>query len=174
MGRSDLAYDLASQTTYPSWGYMISHGATTLWELWQERTGPSMNSHNHPMFGSVAGWMYQALAGINYDSARPGFERIIVQPRMVEDLKWVSGSIQTERGLVAVSWNRTPDRVAMEVTIPVGSESEIHVPRPRQPGGKLTEGGQPVTPGNGIVSLKEGPDEFVVVAGSGLYRFRVE
>jgi alpha-L-rhamnosidase len=174
MGRSDLAYELASQTSYPSWGYMISHGATTLWELWQERTGPSMNSHNHPMFGSVAGWMYQALAGINYDPAHPGFERIIVQPRMVDDLKWVSGSIQTERGLVAVSWNRTPDTVEMEITIPVGSEAEIHVPKPRQPGGQLTESDKPVAPGNGIVSFKEGRDDFVVVTGSGQYRFRVQ
>jgi alpha-L-rhamnosidase len=170
-GRADLAYELATQSTYPSWGYMISHGATTLWELWQERTGPSMNSHNHPMFGSVAGWMYQALAGINFDPERPGFERVIVQPHMVDDLKWVSGSIQTQRGLVAVSWNRTPDRVEMEVTIPVGSEAEIHVPKPRQSGGKLKE---PLAPGDGVVSVKEAKDEFVVAVGSGQYRLKVE
>jgi alpha-L-rhamnosidase len=47
MGRAELAYELAAQTTYPSWGYMAEHGATTMWELWQEKTGPSMNSHNH-------------------------------------------------------------------------------------------------------------------------------
>ncbi len=50
-GRSDLAYELATQTTYPSWGYILSKGATALWELWQYKTGASMNSHNHP--GSV-------------------------------------------------------------------------------------------------------------------------
>ncbi|MBU1187109.1 MAG: family 78 glycoside hydrolase catalytic domain, partial [Acidobacteria bacterium] len=64
-GRNTLAYELASQTTYPSWGYMIVSGATTLWELWQNKTGPEMNSHNHPMFGSVGAWFYRALAGIN-------------------------------------------------------------------------------------------------------------
>jgi alpha-L-rhamnosidase len=54
--RSDLAYDLAVQTTFPSWGYMLANGATTLWELWQDKTGPSMNSQDHHMMGSVDAW----------------------------------------------------------------------------------------------------------------------
>jgi hypothetical protein len=63
--------------------------------------------------------------------------------------------------------------VALDVTVPVGSEAEIHVPKPRQGGGKLTEEGHPVS-GNGVVSTKEGRDEFVVVTGSGQYHLRVE
>ena len=80
-GNSDLAYDIASQTTYPSWGYMIENGATTLWELWQLRAGPSMNSHNHPMFGSVGSWFYKALAGISLAPKRPGSSRSGSRPR---------------------------------------------------------------------------------------------
>jgi alpha-L-rhamnosidase len=60
-GNTDLAYDVAVRTSYPSWGYMIENGATTLWELWTKREGPSMNSHNHPMLGSVGSWLYKAV-----------------------------------------------------------------------------------------------------------------
>lgn len=81
-GNSELAYDLVTQASYPSWGYMIDRGATTLWELWQEKTGPSMNSHNHPMFGSVGTWLYETLAGINLDDKQPGYRRIRIEPQV--------------------------------------------------------------------------------------------
>ena len=84
-GNSDLAYELATDTSYPSWGYMVEHGATTLWELWQDKTGPSMNSHNHPMFGSIGAWFYEALAGINFDDQEPGYRRIRIAPQVVRD-----------------------------------------------------------------------------------------
>ena len=93
IGRADLAYELAAQTTYPSWGYMVKKGATTLWELWQAKTGPSMNSHDHAMFGSVGSWFYTALAGINLgpdDLADAGYRRVRIQPHIVEDLHWAS------------------------------------------------------------------------------------
>ncbi len=99
-GNSDLAYDIAAQTTYPSWGYMIENGATTLWELWQLREGPSMNSHNHPMFGSVGSWLYKALAGISLAPDAIGFEKIRIAPQMVRDLRHAAGSVETYRGTV--------------------------------------------------------------------------
>ncbi len=129
LGSSDLAYELATQTTYPSWGYMIENGATTLWELWQNKTGPSMNSHNHPMFGSVGGWMYEALAGINTDPKAGGYQRIHFAPQMVRDLNWTTGTIETLRGMVVSSWSRTPDAIRYEVTIPVGSDADIVLPK---------------------------------------------
>ena len=127
-GNSDLAYELATQTTYPSWGYMIENGATTLWELWQNKTGPSMNSHNHPMFGSIGAWFYNALAGINPDASQPGFERIVIAPQVVRDLQWASGSLDTIRGRVASSWRRTDNGLRLEVTIPTGSTAEVRIP----------------------------------------------
>ncbi len=110
-GAADLAYDIAVQTTYPSWGYMIENGATTLWELWQKREGPSMNSHNHPMFGSVGAWLYKALAGITMAPGTVGYEKLILQPQMVRDLKHASGSIDTLRGEVGCTWSRTDGSV---------------------------------------------------------------
>ena len=78
-GRPDVAYTLASQKTYPSWGYMIEQGATTIWELWNGDTAdPAMNSRNHVMLvGDLGIWFYEYVAGIRPDPEHPGFERFI-------------------------------------------------------------------------------------------------
>jgi alpha-L-rhamnosidase len=163
-GAADLAYELATQTTYPSWGYMIANGATTLWELWQYKTGPSMNSHNHPMFGSIGTWFYTALAGINPDPERPGFERIHIAPQVVRDLRWASGSLETVRGTVASAWRRDENGFRLEVTIPVGSEADVTIPKLGFT--TLTESGKAVT-------AKDTPAGFVVEAGSGTWVYEV-
>ena len=73
---------------------MVEHGATTMWELWQEKTGDAMNSRNHPMFGSIGAWFYEALAGINFDEKQPGYKSIRIQPQVVGDLNWASGNVE--------------------------------------------------------------------------------
>jgi alpha-L-rhamnosidase len=179
-GRSDLAYELATQTTYPSWGYMIERGATTLWELWQEKTGPSMNSHNHPMFGSVGAWFYSALAGINLDPEHPGYERIRIQPQPARDLEWASGSLETLRGSVVSSWRRTGDSFRVEVVIPVGSEAEIHLPLGNPDAVVVKESGRVVWKDNayqpgapGLAGARQAPGAVVFEAGSGSYVFEL-
>lgn len=177
-GQSDVAYELATQTTYPSWGYMIERGATTLWELWQEKTGPSMNSHNHPMFGSVGAWFYTALAGINLDPERPGYERIRIQPQPARDLQWASGTLETLRGTVASSWRRATDSFHLEVTIPVGSEAEIHLPLSDPDAVVVKESGrivwkdkayQPGAPG--LTGGRQAAGAVIFQTGSGSYVF---
>jgi len=177
-GRADLAYDLATQTTYPSWGYMIEKGATTIWELWQEVTGPSMNSHNHPMFGSVGAWFYTALAGINTDWQRPGYEHIRIEPEMVRDLEFASGSLDTIRGRVSSTWQRTPGHTRLEVTVPVGSTAEIHLPTLRIQDVTVEESGRPVwkegafVPGApGLTGARRAGPSIVFEASSGTYVF---
>lgn len=177
---SDLAYELATQTTYPSWGYMVKNGATTLWELWQNKTGPSMNSHNHPMFGSVGAWFYNALAGINLDDRGLGFQRIRIEPQVVRDLRWASGSVDTLRGRVSSSWSRTEDTLRIKVTIPTGSEAEIHVPKLRLTSLAIRESGRPVwtnkafQPGvPGLSGARETDRAVIFDAGSGTYVFEV-
>jgi alpha-L-rhamnosidase len=179
-GRSDLAYELATQTTYPSWGYMIGHGATTLWELWQNKTGPSMNSQDHAMFGSIGAWFYQALAGIQMAGGSAGYRHLMIAPQMVEDLRSASGSIETLRGTVSSAWSREPGRVSMEVSVPAGSDARIVVPRDDQMTHiTVQESGQAIwsdghyTPGDPGISgavLNEHGD-VVVDAGSGHYSF---
>ena len=177
-GASDLAYDIAVKTDYPSWGYMIENGATTLWELWQKREGPSMNSHNHPMFGSVGSWLYKALAGINLAPGTTGFERIVIQPQIVRDLKHAAGSTVTVRGEVACSWSRGDNIVRVEVVIPGGSEAEVVIPKLNLRNVAVTEGGRTVwedgkyAPGvPGISGAEDKGGAIRVKVGGGRYSF---
>jgi alpha-L-rhamnosidase len=175
-GTSDLAYDIATQTTYPSWGYMIENGATTLWELWQLRQGPSMNSHNHPMFGSVGSWLYKALAGINLLPDSVGFEKIRIAPQMVRDLRFASGSLRTVRGVVSSSWSRGEQNIHLEAVIPVGSEAEVLLPKFNLRNIVIKEGGQVLWdsqgfhPGvQGISKVEQRGSLFLIQVGSGRY-----
>jgi len=177
-GRADLAYDLATQTTYPSWGYMVENGATTLWELWQNRTGPSMNSHNHPMYGSIGAWFYSALAGINLRPGGEGYKAIHIEPQIVRDLQYVSGTLETVRGTVISAWSRTGSTLRMEVTVPVGSTAEVIIPKMNLRNISVGEGGKPVwqdgafRPGvPGVSAARETSSAVIVQVGSGSYVF---
>jgi alpha-L-rhamnosidase len=181
-GRSDLAYDLATQTTYPSWGYMVERGATTLWELWQEKTGPSMNSHDHAMFGSVGAWFYTALGGINLGADGAGYRHIRIDPQMVEDLRFASATMDTIRGRVSSSWARSDDGTTLEIDIPVGSDATVTVPKPeemtdltvREADRVLWEKGQYVAGDAGIQSARADKDGRITFQlGSGHYAFRL-
>ena len=132
IGRADVGYDLATQTTFPSWGYIVSQGATTLWELWQDRTGPSMNSQDHAMLGSVGAWFYQTLAGINVGPDGAGYRHIRIEPNPEEDLNWASGTIETIRGKVSSTWSRLPGGIRLDVTIPPGADATVLVPTETQ------------------------------------------
>jgi alpha-L-rhamnosidase len=180
-GAADLAYDIAAQTTYPSWGYMIENGATTLWELWQLRQGPSMNSHNHPMFGSVGSWLYKALAGITQDPGSVGFEKIRIAPQMVRDLRFAAGTTRTIRGEVSSSWSRDERSLRLEAVIPVGSEAEVWLPGFNLQDVVIREGDRVIWDGRGYqagVSGVRGVDKiqgaFLVRVGSGRYSFTLE
>jgi alpha-L-rhamnosidase len=176
----DLAYELATQTTYPSWGFMIASGATTLWELWQHKTGPSMNSHNHPMFGSVGTWLYQALVGIKQPEGESGFQNILIQPHMVRDLRYVNGLIHTPRGRIHCSWSRSARSLSLEVTVPVNAQAEIHLPIFDWEDVTLTENGSQIygsqkflTGEQGIQMVEESDKEIIIKIGSGRYHFRL-
>jgi len=180
-GNSDLAYDIAVRTDYPSWGYMIANGATTLWELWNKREGPSMNSHNHPMFGSVGSWLYKALAGINLAPGTSGFEKILIAPQIVRDLTHASGSTMTVRGEVACAWSRTERSIRIEVTVPFGSEAEVVIPKLNIRNIKVSEGGKPVLADGlyveGAAGVKGAVDKdgaIRVRTGGGRYAFVLE
>ncbi len=180
-GRSDLAYELATQTTYPSWGYMVASGATTLWELWQDKTGPAMNSHNHAMFGSVGAWFYQALAGIAPAADGAGYRRIRIAPHVVEDLRWVSASVETIRGRVASAWSHSPGVITLEVTIPANSDAKVIISKEQDmtevmvfEGGRVVwEKGHFVPGAPGIASASAKGDEITFDVGSGRYSFRL-
>jgi len=126
-GRADLAAEILLQRDYPSYGYMIDHGATTIWERW-ENGGSGMNSYNHPMYGSVALWFYRYLAGIRLDESHPGTGRVIIEPCVAPQLEFARSSLNTVRGRVSVGWRQTADTVTLEVTVPANMTALVILP----------------------------------------------
>jgi alpha-L-rhamnosidase len=109
IGRTDVAYAIATQTTFPSWGYMVEQGATTLWEDWQSSRYTFEGSKNHIMFGSQSAWYYQVLGGITNDGDSIGWEKIRFAPSVqsVQE-NHVSASINTHKGQILSSWQKQP------------------------------------------------------------------
>jgi alpha-L-rhamnosidase len=148
-GRNDLAYTIVNQKDFPGYGNMIEKGATTLWEHWQ--FSDNTFSHNHPMFGSVSEWFYKGLGGIYAADDAVGFNKIVIRPASVEDLKWVRCSYQSIRGPVVSNWKREGNKFEMEVIIPGGTSALVYVPVKdagsdiiKANGEKIFENGKPV------------------------------
>jgi alpha-L-rhamnosidase len=129
-GHTDLAWALATQTSYPSWGYMIEHGATTIWERWEHIRATGMNSHNHPMYATVSGWFSRYVAGIRPSPRSPGFAEVVFRPYPPARLAWAQGSLETVRGRVASSWKREAGQVEYRFQAPRSSDVRIEIPVP--------------------------------------------
>jgi alpha-L-rhamnosidase len=133
--RSDVAYKLLLQDTYPSWGYMVSKGATTWWERWNGDTGdPSMNSYNHYAFGSVMAWVFRRVAGIDTDTAGPGFHHLTVQPQISASLPSLHTEYDSPYGTVTTDWNSVTHRFTL--TLPANTTAAVTLPD-----GKLEDAG---------------------------------
>ena len=130
-GMEDLAYDLLTQTSYPSWGYMIENNATTIWERWEYVTeGPlcGMASHNHPMNGAVGVCFHKYLAGIQVDESSPAFKNIIIKPIIPSQMSYVAATLNTMRGQIKSSWKKEKGNFTQEVTIPFNCTGQVFVP----------------------------------------------
>jgi alpha-L-rhamnosidase len=129
-GRGDLAYKLASNKTYPSWGFMVENGATTIWELWNGNTAdPSMNSQNHVMLlGDLLIWYYENMAGIKSNPETPGFKQIIMKPDFNAGLTFVNASYESIYGLIKSDWKKTKNTLEWEITIPANSSALVYLP----------------------------------------------
>jgi alpha-L-rhamnosidase len=173
-GRGDLAYTIASQRDYPSWGYMLGKGATTIWELWNGDTAdPGMNSGNHVMLvGDLVVWLYESLAGIRPDPAQPGFKHIIMKPEPVGDLTFVKATHRSPYGLVASHWQRSGSKFDWQITVPANTTASVYVPARTE--ADVKEGGTPASLARGVEfhGLEAGRAVFHV--GSGRYHFTVK
>ena len=172
-GHHDLAYRMINQTTYPSWGYMVEKGATSIWELWNSDTErpEGMNSRNHFALGCIGEWMWNTLAGINISDDVPGFKEFIVKPEPVGDLSWVKASYETNYGLVEVDWKVDGSIFTMNLTVPANTSAVVTMPN-LSPSVSVMEGGQNVltTAIPGISVLEDG--SLRVLAGN--YQFVVQ
>lgn len=130
-GHCGTAFNMATTPEYPGWGYMVEHGATTIWELWNGDTAdPAMNSGNHVMLlGDLLPWCYERLGGIRPDNSAPGFKHVILQPDFsVPSLTGVDASHRSPYGLIHSSWRRTKDGIEWHVTLPPNTTAELRRP----------------------------------------------
>ena len=126
--RPDVAWALATQTTRPSWGYMLARGATTIWERWDYDTrDPGMNSEALLIqAGNLDAWFYQTLAGIR--PAAAGFKRVLIKPAVVGDLTWVTAHFDSPHGRIESRWRLDHGALAMDMTIPANTTATVVVP----------------------------------------------
>lgn len=163
-GYADVAYELAVQTGYPSWGYMIENGATSMWEHWSLEA----RSYGHYFLGTVDDWFYRHVAGIQA-SPETGYRDITIAPAVTEHLDRASASTRTPYGTVASEWRRTAGGLRLAVTVPVGSTATVRVPT-RDPGA-VTEQGRPLGRAEGVAGVAVVDGAVEVRVGSGRYVF---
>jgi alpha-L-rhamnosidase len=161
-GDGDLAYAIATQTTYPSWGFWIAQGATSSWETWSH-TG-SIQSQNHAFLGTFDDWLYRYLAGIRASS--PGYATVRIKPIVPAALNRASATVGTPRGDVASSWRRSGAKLALTVTIPGNTRAEIHVPA-------ASADAVTVRSRHRVDPLPDAPGYAVFAVGSGKHLFEV-
>jgi alpha-L-rhamnosidase len=189
-GQNDLACRLFQSRQFPSWGYEVINGATTVWERWDSFTkehgfnglsgnqNASMNSFSHYSFGAVMEWAFRDLAGI--DTGGPGFRQIVIRPNPptprsnpdLEPIRWVKAEYESVRGRIASQWKRAGDGLELEVTVPANAGATVFVPaRSAQ---AVTESGKPLSRAEGVTFLRMEGDRAVLHVESGHYRFATE
>lgn len=135
-GHDDIAFQLLNREDYPSLRFMLSHGATTIWERWQYLVGNEMNSHNHPALCSLGAWFYKSLCGLREISpGKDGTAKVLLKPYLPEEMENAGMSLATHWGTISLQWEKTgstvnyhiclPGRVAGKVVMPDGSEKEV-------------------------------------------------
>jgi len=163
--RNDISYTIASQRDFPGYANMLAHGATTLYESW--KYPDTVNSQNHPMFGSISEWFYKSVLGIN--ALAPGFTRFEIKPQPAGDLTWAKGYYYAVIGKINCDWKIDGIRFYMNVRVPVNTNAMIYIPSISDK--QVLETGKPAFQSTGL-KFKEYKDNYAVFeAQSGNYLF---
>jgi alpha-L-rhamnosidase len=164
-GHDDVAYQILEQKTFPSWGYEIGEGASTIWERWDgikpdgTFNDPGMNSFNHYGLGSVGDWMYQNIGGIA--PASPGYRSVVIHPRPGGSLTKASATYRSDYGEIASRWSTSGGRFTLDVTVPVNTTAQVWVP--------AASASHVTQDGAKFVRMQDGSAVFTV--GSGHWHF---
>ncbi len=183
VGQHDLAVFLFQSRTFPSWGYEVEQGATTIWERWDSYTkedgfgrhNAAMNSFSHYAFGAVCEWMFRTLAGIESDGT--GFRKITIRPMPPSPdsnpqrapIDWVMATHICVRGQIDSSWQLDGQQFELEITIPANTTATVFVPA--RDADSLRESGTPISEVQDVKLLRMEGDRAVLEVGSGSYQF---
>lgn len=152
-GHAPLALALARQRTFPSWGYWLDHGATTLWEHWHHDS----RSLNHFFLGTFDEWLYHAVAGLA--PGGPGWSTVRFEPRLMEHLAQASAWVQTRYGRTSIDWQSSDGIAQIDIEVPIGARGELTLP----PGAALAHDPE----------SRSTTSRTAIMTGSGRHRFTV-
>ena len=180
----DLAVFLLQSHEFPSWGYEIDQGATSIWERWDSYTkedgfgrhNAAMNSFAHYSFGAVCEWMFRSLAGIESDG--PGYSKIVIHPKpprigsnsQHEPINWVKASYDSIHGRIVSDWRIDGDRFLLNIEVPSNTTATVYVPA--LDAASVTENGKPLAQSKGVRFLRMDGNRAVLAVGSGCYQFQ--
>ncbi|MFC1601387.1 family 78 glycoside hydrolase catalytic domain [Candidatus Sumerlaeota bacterium] len=183
LGYGEVMWKIATNTTYPGWGYMVDHGATTIWESWSLGSD-SGNAESMIMWGTIDEFFYNDLAGIQgpdyygQGEMAPGFKHIHIAPFIPDDLDHARASMRTVRGTVASSWQRAKEGITLDVNIPANCSATICVPKMGLSHVSVTEGATTLWKNksvsdivDGLISAAETDNNVTFEVGSGSYSF---
>ena len=176
VGRTDLAYALLQNTDYPSWGYEIGKGATTIWERWNSIGtdgafgNVGMNSFNHYAYGAVGQWMYSTLAGVS--ALEPGYKTSLIAPQPGNGITFANYGYDTRYGRITSNWKQTEGGLSLEVTVPGNTTAKVRMPADNVRA--IAEGGKALADVEGIRSVVDDGQTVTVTVGSGHYNFLVD
>ena len=120
---TQLIYDILKKRDYPSYLYMIDHGATTTWEYWN-----GDRSHIHNCYNGIGTWFYQALGGLMPDEKAPGYSHVTISPQIPKGITYTKISKETPYGIIKVKWSCSNGVVNLHVNLPVGDTATIDMP----------------------------------------------
>ena len=183
LGHHDLAVRLFQSREFPSWGYPVVNGATSVWERWDSftkedgfgRHNAAMNSFSHYAFGAVCEWMFRFLVGI--DTEGPGYSKILLRPGpptpgsnpSVAAIEWVKAEYKSPRGRIAVAWKREPARFSYDVTVPANTAATLFLPAASPE--TISVNDQPLRGADGVKFLRAESSYVACSVSSGTYRF---
>ena len=162
-GYADLAYTIAAQETFPSWGWWIKNGATTLYENWPIDAKSDI-SMNHIMFGEIGAWLYKGLAGIKPDPRQAGFKNILLEPHFVEGLTEFEASFNAPTGTIKSNWKKEGNKIIYQVTIPPNATATLKL--------KLKTGQQLLQNQKLLPVSKDNMYQLTLVAGTFIFEIK--
>ena len=172
-GKTDVAYQLLLQETFPSWLYPVKMGATTIWERWggirpdSTFEPASMNSFNHYAYGAIGDWMYRRMVGIDNVEGTVGYKKISIKPYLGMGISHASAELKTYYGIVSNGWKISGDQLQMTAKIPTNTSAIIYLPASKN----ITVNGKPIESSMGLKYLKQEAGYTIFEAGSGNYVF---
>ncbi|MBQ2956661.1 MAG: family 78 glycoside hydrolase catalytic domain [Clostridia bacterium] len=173
-GAHDVAGQLLMKSDYPSWLYPITKGATTMWEHWDgikpdgSFWSRDMNSYNHYAYGAIGEWMMRALAGI--DMIKPAYGEILLHPRPIEELSFVSAWQKTPYGKVRCEWRIEGGLHSVHCTVPAGTTAVLVLEQADLY--QVSSGEKLLTAQPGVIRAWQSDDDVMVELGSGKYQFK--